>query len=461
VLCGIGRGVFHVETIETPGLGDRSYVADDGAVAVVVDPQRDIDRVRRVVDARGVRVTHVLETHVHNDYVSGGLELARTAGAEYVLAAAETLAFDRRSVRDGDELHAGSMTLRVLRTPGHTPEHLSYLLLAEDRPEAVFTGGCLLFGTVGRTDLLGQERADELSRAQYGSVRRLLHMLPDDVAVHPTHGFGSFCASASGTGAEAGTVGEERRGNLASTADDEEHFVGELLGGLTAHPGYYAHMAPINRAGPPPLDLSPPPPVDAGDLRRRIRAGGWVVDVRGRRPYAQRHLTGTVNVQLADPFATYLGWAMPWGTPITLVGDDPGDIAQAQRAMARIGIHRPAGEATGGVDRYAAGGRTRSYRVASFADLAERRRQAAPTVLDVRRDDEWADGHIRDAVHVPLDQVERRLGDLPGDEVWVHCASGYRAAIAASLVDRTGKAVVLVDDEFTAARDAGLEIVSP
>lgn len=442
---------MEIITIETPALGDRSYVLVSGGEAAVIDPQRDIDRVETVLAQRGVRLSHVFETHLHNDYVTGGLELARRAGAAYVLAAADDVAYDHTGARDGDEFAVGDLVVRAVHTPGHTPTHLSYVVVEDGRPAAAFTGGSMLFGTVGRTDLVSAEATEDLTRAQFQSVRRLAGELPGEVEVHPTHGFGSFCSSASTSGSKASTVGQERRSNLALTLDDEDSFVEKLLSGLTAYPRYYAHMAPINRAGPSDVDLSAPEPVDPVEIRRHIHAGEWVVDLRSRTAFARGHLAGTVNLEVGDSFATYLGWVLRWGTPVTLVGDSAEQVGEAQRQMVRIGIDRPAGAADGGLETWATGGEMRSYRTATFADLADAREDDGFVVLDVRRDDEWADGRIDGAVHIPLHDLEARFDEVPEGEVWVHCASGYRASIAASLLDRAGRSVVAIDDEWAAA----------
>lgn len=448
--------MFGVVPIPTPGLGDRSYVATDGRVSVVVDPQRDLDRVRAVLDEVGAPPALVLETHIHNDYVTGGLELARALGADYGVAAAERVDYRRRPLRDGDRIEVGSMTVLALATPGHTPHHLSYLLLSDGVPAVVFSGGSLLFDTVGRTDLIGPERTTELTRAQYRSVRRLLD-LPGEVEVCPTHGFGSFCSSGAAPEVDASTVERERRTNTAARSGEDE-FVDTLVRGFTAYPRYYEHMAPINRAGPPPLDLTPPPTADPGALRRRIAAGEWVVDLRDRRAFAGAHLPGSVNVEGGDSVATYVGWVVPWGAPITLVGEGEPQVAAAQRALARIGVDRLASRAAGEIGALAASGKVGAYPVATFADLARLADQGR-SVLDVRRDDEWAQGHLAGAAHVPLPDLTARLGDLPAGELWVHCKSGLRAAIGASLLARAGRRVVLVDDDFEAAARAGLEVV--
>ena len=197
-------------------------------------------------------------------------------------------------------------------------------------------------------------------------------------------------------------------------------------------------------------------------MRRRIHAGDWVIDLRTRQAFAHSHLAGTINVALDDKFVTYLGWTIPWGTPVTLLGDTTEEVAVAQRDLARIGIDRPTGAATGGVHEWAAGGELRSYRRATFAELAEEMDRAQVVVLDVRRDDEWSTNHLDGAVHVPLDQLDDRLSEIPDGQVWVHCASGYRASIAASLLDRAGRRVVLIDDDWTSVQhQPGLAVAGP
>lgn len=444
---------MEILTIETKSLGDRSYLVVDGTRAAAIDPQRDIDRVLAELDARGLTLAVVVETHLHNDYVTGGFELASRTGAAYVLPGGDDIDFDHVGACDGDELAVGGhVVLRAVHTPGHTPHHLSYVLVEDGEPVAVFTGGSLLYGTVGRTDLVGDDATEELTRAQFRSVQRLATELPGTVSVHPTHGFGSFCSSTSTSGSDASTIAQEQRTNIALTTGDEATFVEQLLAGLTAYPRYYAHMAPLNRKGPAPIDLSPPAPVDPVELRRRIHAGEWVVDLRDRKAFAHSHLDGTVNVEIGDSFVTYLGWTIRWGTPVTLVGDTVDEVAEAQRQLARIGIDRPAGAATGGVDAWAAGGDLRSYRSATFAELAAEKVDGDVTILDVRRRDEWEAGHLDGALHIPLDQLEDRMDEVPADgPVWVHCESGFRASIAASLVDGAGREVVAIHDDWDEA----------
>ena len=238
----------------------------------------------------------------------------------------------------------------------------------------------------------------------------------------------------------------------------EDRYVSDLLAGLDAYPAYYAHMGPANAAGPSGADLSPPRRADAAELRRRIDAGEWVVDLRARRAFAAGHVAGTLSFDLDGSFATYLGWLIPWGTPLTLLGQTPEQVAEAQRELVRIGIDRPAAAATGHPGDWAGGRALRSYPVADFADLESVRRHRPVVILDVRRDQEWDASHISGAVHIPLHQLPARLAEVPAGEVWVHCEAGYRASVAASFLDAAGRTVVAVDDEYARAARAGLPI---
>ena len=454
-----GSGV-EVVAIDTPALGDRSYLAHDGDVALVVDPQRDTDRVLALAAARGVRITHVFETHLHNDYVTGGLALALATGAAYHVNAADQVAFDRVPVSDGDLIEVSPvMRVRVVATPGHTFTHLSYVLEAAGHPHAVFTGGSLLYGSTGRPDLLGRAHAGELAHAQYASAHRLAAELPGDADVYPTHGFGSFCSATQAEGTSS-TIAREMRVNPALILD-EQRYVAELLAGLDAYPAYYAHMGPANAAGPSSADLSPPRRADAAEIRQRIEAGEWVVDLRARRAFAAGHVAGTLSFDLDGSFATYLGWLIPWGTPLTLLGQTPEQVAEAQRELVRIGIDRPAAAATGRPEDWAAGRPLRRYPVADFAGLEAVRHHRPVVILDVRRDLEWAESRISGAVHIPLHQLPARLPEVPAGEVWVHCAAGYRASVAASFLDAAGRTVVVVDDEYDRAARAGLPTDGP
>ena len=450
--------------LETPTLGDRTYLVHDGEVAFVVDPQRDIDRVLALLEEQGLLLTHVFESHIHNDYVTGGFALGRRTGAAYLVNAEDEVSFERTPVRDGEVIQIGPrMRVTAVATPGHTFTHLSYVLTDAGTGErmAVFSGGSLLYGATGRPDLLGSQHTGDLVRAQHASARKLAEMLPDTSKVFPTHGFGSFC-SATQSEATKSTIGREKIANPVLN-QDEETYVRELLAGLNAYPAYYAHMAPANSAGPSEPDLSPPGRADPAEVRRRIEAGEWVVDLRNRTVFAAGHVPGSLNFGLDGSFATYLGWLIDWGTPLTLLGETEDDVARAQRELVRIGIDRPAAAATGKPADWVAGtGRElASFATATFADLAQVRHHRVVRVLDVRRTDEFGASRIQDAVNIPLHELPRRMGEVPAGEVWVHCAAGYRASIAASFLAAAGRRLVAIDDAFDNALQAGLPVTIP
>ncbi|MFK4149659.1 rhodanese-like domain-containing protein [Streptomyces sp. NPDC004065] len=451
--------MFFIDTIELKGLGNRHYLAGGGRTAVAVDPPRDIDQVLAAAARRGVRITHVVETHIHNDYVTGGLELARLTGARYLVPAGAQVSFARVPVADGDTVAVDAgLELRAVATPGHTPHHTAYVLREEGRPVAAFTGGSLLIGTVGRPDLVEPRLTERLARAQHASAHRLAAELPDETSVLPTHGFGSFCSSAQAEG-DATTIGVEKKVNAALT-QDVDSFVAGLLAGLDDIPAYYAHMGPANAGGPAPVDLTPPAVADAREIAARLAAGEWVVDLRNRVAFAEGHVAGSFNFEADGKIATYLAWMIPWGKPVTLLAESPEQLAAAQRELVRVGIDRPAAAATGAPEQWVAeDAALASFPRSTFAGLAARGTDGI-VVLDVRRDSERAGGHLPGSVHIPIHELHRRLGEVPAGTVWVHCAGGMRAAIAASLLDAAGRDVVAVDDGFDAAARAGLTVVT-
>ena len=450
---------MNVIVIDTPQLGDRSYLVHDGQVALVIDPQRDTDRVEKAAADAGVRITHVAETHLHNDYVTGGLLLARSHDAVYIVNAADPVKFERHPIVDGETILVGSLVVKAVATPGHTHTHLSYIVTAGE-DQAVFSGGSLLYGSVGRTDLVSSDDTVALTHDQYTSVRRLVEEAGHEAALYPTHGFGSFCSSGPSTGASASTVGEQIEANHALTDSDEEHFVKELTANLTAYPSYYAHMSPENANGPGPAILTIPESLDPRELSRRLDDDEWVVDLRNRVAFASNHLEGTVSFEYGDGsnFTSYLGWILPWEKNLTLVGSQQ-DVENAIRDLSRIGIDSP--DAAVGTDpaSLAATTAVSSYpRVGWEGMLEERPRDE--TILDVRRTDEYNISHIPGAVSIPLHELLARMDEIPTGRLWVHCGSGYRAGIAASMLQRAGKDPVHIDAKFADAAPAGVGLIA-
>jgi glyoxylase-like metal-dependent hydrolase (beta-lactamase superfamily II)/rhodanese-related sulfurtransferase len=439
-----------LDVFVTAGLGDNSYLLISGREALLVDPQRDAWRLHQAADRRGATVRAVLETHVHNDYVSGAHEVRAATGAEIVAPARGRYEFAHRPVDEDDELRLGDLRLVVMATPGHTYEHLAYLVYEGDatEPTAVFTGGSLLVGSAGRPDLLGPEHTEALTRAQHDSLHRLA-ALPAAAQVLPTHGAGSFCVAAMPTTRRTSTIDAERRDNPLLTAPDFTEFSAELRGELMAYPRYYRYMAPINRRGAPVLGHVPElPPVTAPDLARRLGDGVWVVDGRDRDAFAAGHIPGSVNIELNSGFASYIGWLLPFDAPLVLVLP-PGRAAEAVTQLIRIGRDRILGYLDGGLDAWTASGhQARSYPTGTVADLCAATRTEAPLhVLDVRQELEWAWGGIPGSQQTFLADLPVRLHDLPRDKpTWVICSNGHRASIAASLLDRAGIPVRLIGE---------------
>jgi hydroxyacylglutathione hydrolase len=443
---------MELDQIVTAGLGDNSYLIASGDEAALIDPQRDIARFVAAAEARGASIRAVLETHIHNDYVSGALEVRDATGADIIGPAKAGYQFVVRGVEEGDEIKVGDLVLVALETPGHTPEHVSYAVYeaGSDHPIAVFTGGSLMVGNAGRTDLLGPALTDELTRAQYRTLQRLASF-PDEVQVLPTHGAGSFCGVGAAPRERTSTVGVERQRNQALAAPDEASFAQQQLSKLLAYPHYYAQMAPINRAGPSALRGVPRPAALAADaFAARIEAGDAVVDARWRVPYARAHIPGSVNIELSDSFASYVGWIVSFNAPLVLVLPEPEDEAleEAVTQLLRIGYEHVTGYLAGRIEAWREGGKpTRSYPVAGLEEFCRAYRAGRATnVIDVRQDVEWNKASIPGSRHLFVGDLPDHLDEVPrDDEAWVICASGQRSSIAASVMERAGISVRLVD----------------
>ncbi len=438
------------EIFVTPGLGNNSYLVNSEDEAVLVDPQRDAWRFLYAAQQAGLSVRYVLETHVHNDYLSGACAVRAATGAEIAAPARGNYDFPHRGLREGDEITLGKLRIVALETPGHTPEHLSYLVFEDGVAEAValFSGGSLIVGSAGRTDLLGESRTDELTRAQFQSLRRLTGFA-DDLQVLPTHGAGSFCAATVPGLSRTSTLGVERATNQALRPADEESFVRQQLDGLLAFPAYYRHMAPINRTGPSVLQSLPSiPALSPADVDRLTRQGASIVDARDRLDFARAHIPGAVNVELNNTFASYVGWVIPFGSQLVLVLPEQSARDEAMTQLLRIGFDRVAGHLEGAIEAWRSDGRPVStYPVVEIDDLCRACLSGQPIkILDVRQQREWDQGHIPEkSLHVFLGDLPDRLDLLPRDkELWTICASGYRASTAASLLDRAGIPVRLV-----------------
>jgi hydroxyacylglutathione hydrolase len=426
-----------IHGIRTEGLGDTTYVLTFDGLAIVVDPQRDIDRFEDVLDASGAEARLVLETHVHNDYVSGGKDLSNATGAELVMPAAAAPVFRHRPAFHHEDIDLGDMLVRPIHTPGHTPEHTSYLIVIDGVERVLFSGGSLLVGSAGRSDLLGIDRADTLARLQYGSVNRLAR-LPDLVELYPTHGAGSFCTTTSASNLSS-TIGAEKRTNPVLAYADEDGFVEGQLGALVPYPSYYSHMGPLNLTG---LDR---PRLRIPELEE-IPDDVTVVDARPQRDYAAGHVPGSLGVELRDSFGVWIGWITEHNTPIVLVMNEDQDVEEAVRQLTRIGY-----DDVRGVLRPSSLDLSESYRLVDLASFAEAASDGAQ-ILDVRAPNEWSEGVIDDALlaYVPDIAAESPSGLKTGSSVWLVCETGFRAGIAAGILQHRGfDPVVLIDKGAT------------
>ncbi|HSJ34309.1 MAG TPA: MBL fold metallo-hydrolase [Acidimicrobiia bacterium] len=433
-----------IEPIRTPGLGDSTYLLTHAGQGVVIDPQRDIARfLDRLEEEADVAVRWVLETHLHNDYVSGARELARVTGAELVLPAAAAAAYSHVPAFHMEEFGDEGLVVRPIHTPGHTPEHTSYLVLIDGEPTALFSGGSLLVGSAGRPDLLGMERADSLARLQYRSVRRLAE-LDDEVGLYPTHGEGSFC-TASGAATHTSTIAAERASNPVLVYSDEDSFVAGQLEGLQPYPTYYARMGPTNLNGPTPLPSEPVPVIDADRL---VELGNAVtiVDAREKGRFAAGHIPGSLGVELRDDFGTWVGWLADYDTPMVVILDTNQDSEEALVQLYRIGLDRVAGIKLGLEDWDTVTQPLAGFGTTRLDEFVEAAANGAQ-ILDVRSPGEWEESHIEGSIHCYVPELAASTPDLDPDRpVWIGCGSGYRAAIAAGyLTDAGFEPVVLLD----------------
>lgn len=443
---------MQIEQFFLEGLGHQSYfVTDDrSGLAVVVDPRRDVDIYLEAAQRAETRITHILETHIHNDYVTGARELAAQTGASIVASAGGQLAYAHQSVKDGDSLQIGDLRFEVIATPGHTPEHVSYVLYEPDSstPYAVFSGGSMLVGGAGRTDLLGAGMTLTLTRQQYHSLRRLLDTLPGSVLVYPTHGAGSFCAASAISSTRGTTIGQERLASPAAQTLSEEAFVRQQISGYTAYPRYYDYMHDINQAGPKILGMMPElAPLAPQMVRERMHAGLPLVDGRRRDAFAHEHVPGSLNIELDESFGTYVGWLLPFNAPLMLLIEDEEGRREAVVQLVRIGYEQAQGFVERGITGWKAAALPveRFERVDIEALYKRWTQDKAFTVVDVRRDDEWSEGHIPGSLHVHIGDLPQRLDEVPRDiPLAIICRSGHRSEIAASMLAATGREVIAV-----------------
>ncbi len=431
------------------GLGHLStLVADeDAGVAAVIDPRRDVDVYLDAARDSDLRISHVFETHLHNDYVSGGRELASLTGATHVIGAGAELRHPYRPARDGDTFDVGSIRFTTLDTPGHTPEHVSYAVAdtaRADEPFLLLTGGSLLVGAVGRTDLLGADNARPFAAAMYRSIHDVLLRHEDSVAVYPTHGAGSLCSTGIASTSWS-TIGYERRHDPLLGPLDVEAFARALLAGQPTIPRYFARMRPTNQAGPRLFGASVPSiePLDGDDLDAALRDGALVIDTRTPEAHALQHIPGSLSIPAGSSFATWLGWVVDADRPVVLLVNDDADLDDLARQALRIGFESIVGSVGGGLRSWRGSGRTVQagawFDVDRLAARLSTGGPEAPVVIDVRQASEFEAGHVPGSVHIGAGELPDTLDRLPHDRpIATICASGYRSSVAASLLRAAG-----------------------
>ncbi len=464
------------ERFEDSGLSQFSYaVGCPGAGAVaIVDPRRDVDVYETFAADQDVEITHVLETHIHADFASGARELAERTGAALCLSAYDggekyEVAFPHQELEDGSRIEIGSVLIQALHTPGHTPEHVSFLAYdtrrSPDMPEIMLSGDFLFVGSLGRPDLLGEESKRDLARRLFASVREKLAPLPDGLEVHPGHGAGSMC----GAGMSArplSTLGFERVANPYLDPElSEGAFVEKILGSAPPFPPYYRRMKTLNSEGPAILgDLPGRDPIPVEEFHALVEAGNVVVDLRDQLAFGGGHVPGALGIGVDGSLSTWAAWVVPYDQPILLVTETPFAVDPAVRALVRVGLDRIRGWLEGGMNAW----RQEGLPIATLPQMsipelaAALERGAQVNVLDVRGDGEWGEGHIDGAIHVHGGLLEDRLDEVPrnGRPLAVICGSGYRSTVAASVLKRAGfEDVRNVPGGMRAWRSAGLPVV--
>jgi hydroxyacylglutathione hydrolase len=463
------------ERIEDKGLAQFSYIVGcEGAGAVaVVDPRRDVDVYLEFARTRRLRITHVLETHIHADFASGGVELAAAAGAELAVSAYDRgeqyeTAFAHRALTHGETIEIGRVRLQALHTPGHTPEHLSFLVFDTARssaqPMILLSGDFLFVGSLGRPDLLGDEAKRALAVKLYRSVRDVLGPLPDGLEIAPGHGAGSMCGAGM-SGRATSTLGFERIANPYLRADlDEETFVAQILSRVPPFPDYYRRMKALNAQGARELNGLPGlQPLTLAQFDAAVRAGQLVIDLRDQVSFGEGHVRGSFGIGAGTNLSTWASWVVPYDAPLVLVSARPEEVEEASRSLIRVGLDDVRGFIGDALEGWTSSGRpVATTPQLTPLELARKLANGArPVVIDVRGADEWDAGRIAGARHIMAGELAARIDEVPSEgEVVLICGSGYRSTVAASVLERAGRSnVSSVTGGMTAWKAAALPVV--
>ena len=448
-------------------LAHASYMLGSEGEAAVIDPQRDVELYINAAAEHGLKIRHIFETHLHADFVSGHVELARRTGATIYIGARAAAEFPHVPLSDGFELRMGKVRISALETPGHTPESVCLVITDEEkRPEpwAVLTGDTLFIGDVGRPDLSPSFTSQQLAGMLYDSLNSKLLQLPDDVLVYPAHGAGSLCGR-NMRAERFSTVGTERLTNYALQIRNRDEFIQQMTANLPARPEYFFQDAQINRQGAPALgDLAPLKAISATELQSLIQQQVFALDVRPVAEFAGAHVPGSINIALSGQFATWAASVLGLKAAPVLIADTAEQYAEARTRLARVGIEDLRGFLQGGLVAWKqAGLPLAKLNEITVQGLEQRMSAGDLQVLDVRREPEWQAGHIAGATWWPLDRFQVSPPEVDTSmPLAVHCAGGYRSVIACSLLERAGlHNVINVLGGFDAWQKAGLEVEKP
>ncbi len=450
-------------------LAHASYAVSSEGVAAIIDPQRDVDLYLEAAARGGWRIEHIIETHLHADFVSGHRELAERTGAKIHLGFGSGALFPHVEVKDGDEITFGRCRFRFLQTPGHTMESICILMTdlgQPDRPQAVFTGDTLFVGDVGRPDLSATHSPQELAALLYRSIHEKLLTLPDSTEIFPAHGAGSLCGRQVSSDSSS-TIGKERQTNYALLARTCEEFVHLLTDDLPARPGYFALEVELNRRGAASLsDLPPLAAFTAPEVLQLQKEGTVVVDTRPSMQFAVAHVPASIHVALTGQYASWAARILGLDTHLIISGEDQDHVRESQLRLARVGVENVAGYLADGVAGWIKNGFELEYipqvTVRDFIELQEKERDRI-AVLDVREPGELSGGVIEKSARIPLGELQSRTGELDREKLLVvHCKGGYRSSIATSLLRRAGfRDIANLTGGFDAWKAAGLPFVVP
>jgi len=454
---------YFIEPFVDTGLGNSAYLigSHDTKTGILIDPLRDVDRYLHAASELGLTLTHVLDTHLHADFISGNREIANQTNAIIGASAEAGVEFDHKALTEDSVIDLGAFQIRVMTTPGHTPEHVSYLLVEADgkTPGALFSGGALIVGGAARTDLLSHEMTHPLASHLYHTIHDKLLKLPDELNVFPTHGAGSFCV-APVSNERTTTIGHERQTNALAQPQTETDFIKRALTGLPNYPTYYKYMRGLNQHGAKILGGLPIlKPYSPSEVKALMDDGVVILDIRHQKKFAAGHIPNAYGIRVDAPLVVWAGWVIPFGSRIVLLGESAAEREDATRQLIRIGYDEVLGYVEGGVEAWAREYPVETVRSVSAKELHEQLSDV--TLIDVRNDSEWNDGHIAGAIHFEGGRMAWDELTFPKDKpLAVQCASGNRSMVAISVLKRRGiHNLIQVDGGITKWKMGGFETV--